>query len=194
MFFQCGRCPAAFKSAEIANPLAKIISENGLKQLHIAETEKYAHITYFLNGGAEASFEGEDRILVPSPSGGHYELTPEMSADKITESVLENLTKYNFIAVNFANADMVGHTGNFSATAKAIEKVDECVGKISSKVLELGGITLITSDHGNAEEKIYKFSGENKTKHSLNPVPFFLIGQDFKSSEPLDKEAIDQKY
>ena len=117
-----------------------------------------------------------------------------MSADKITESVLENLTKYNFIAVNFANADMVGHTGNFSATAKAIEKVDECVGKISSKVLELGGITLITSDHGNAEEKIYKFSGENKTKHSLNPVPFFLISQDFKSLSPLDREAIDQKY
>ena len=192
--FSSGQCPAAFKSAEIANPLAKIISENGLKQLHIAETEKYAHITYFLNGGAEASFEGEDRILVPSPSGGHYELTPEMSADKITESVLENLTKYNFIAVNFANADMVGHTGNFSATAKAIEKVDECVGKISSKVLELGGITLITSDHGNAEEKIYKFSGENKTKHSLNPVPFFLISQDFKSLSPLDREAIDQKY
>lgn len=189
-----GACPAAFKSAEIDNPLAKIISESGLKQLHIAETEKYAHITYFLNGGAEASFAGEDRILVPSPSGGHYELTPEMSADKITENVLENLTKYHFIAVNFANADMVGHTGDFSATVKAIEKADECVGKISSKVLELGGITVITSDHGNAEEKIYKFSGENKTKHSINPVPFFLIGQNFKSSEPLGGEAVARKY
>ena len=190
--FSSGQCPAAFKSAEIANPLAKIISASGLKQLHIAETEKYAHITYFLNGGAETSFEGEDRILAPSPEGGHYELTPGMSADKITESVLENLVKYHFIAVNFANADMVGHTGDFSATAKAIEKVDECAGKISSKVLELGGITIITSDHGNAEEKIYKFSGENKTKHSINPVPFFLIGQDFKSSEPLNKEEIDK--
>ena len=192
--FSSGQCPAAFKSAEIANPLAKIISENGLKQLHIAETEKYAHITYFFNGGAEASFEGEDRILAPSPEGGQYELTPEMSADKITKSILENLVKYHFIAVNFANADMVGHTGNLEATAKAIEKVDECVGKISSKVLELGGVTLITSDHGNAEEKIYKISGENKTEHSLNPVPFFLIGQDFKSSAPLSGEAVAQKY
>ncbi|MEK7069735.1 MAG: 2,3-bisphosphoglycerate-independent phosphoglycerate mutase, partial [Patescibacteria group bacterium] len=192
--FSTNSCPAAFKSAEIANPLAKIISENGLKQLHIAETEKYAHITYFLNGGTEMSFEGEDRILVPSPSGGHYELNPEMSADKITENVLENLRKYHFIAVNFANADMVGHTGDFEATAKAIEKVDGCVGKIASMVLELGGATIVTSDHGNAEEKIYKFSGENKTKHSLNPVPFFLIGQDFKSSEPLSREAVAQKY
>ena len=192
--FSANSCPAAFKSAEIENPLAKIISNNGLKQLHIAETEKYAHITYFLNGGAEASFEGEDRILAPSPAGGHYELTPEMSADKITEKVLENLAKYHFIAVNFANADMVGHTGNLEATARAIEKVDECVGKITSRVLDLGGVTVISSDHGNAEEKIYKFSGENKTKHSLNPVPFFLIGQNFKSSEPLNKEEIDKKY
>ena len=113
--FSANSCPAAFKSAEIENPLAKIISNNGLEQLHIAETEKYAHITYFLNGGAEASFEGEDRILAPSPAGGHYELTPEMSADKITEKVLENLAKYHFIAVNFANADMVGHTGNLGS-------------------------------------------------------------------------------
>ena len=165
-----------------------------MKQLHIAETEKYSNITYFLNGGAEASFEGEDRILVPSPSGGHYELSPEMSADKITESVLENLTKYHFIAVNFANADMVGHTGDFGATAKAIEKIDECVGKIASKVLELGGATVITSDHGNAEEKIYKFSGENKTKHSLNPVPFFLVSQVLKAPEPLGEEKVSQKY
>ena len=192
--FSDNSCPAAFKSAEVENPLAKIISAAGLKQLHIAETEKYAHITYFLNGGAEASFEGEDRILVPSPSGGHYELAPEMSADKITENVLESLRQYHFIAVNFANADMVGHTGDFEATAHAIEKVDECIGKITSKVLELGGATIITSDHGNAEEKIYKFSGENKTKHSLNPVPFFLIGQDFKSPESLGGKTIGQKY
>lgn len=187
-------CPAAFKSAEIANPLAKIISESGLKQLHIAETEKYAHITYFLNGGVETSFDGEDRILVPSPSSGHYELTPKMSADKITEKVLENLAKYHFIAVNFANADMVGHTGIFEATVKAMEKTDECAGKIVSRVLELGGAVVITSDHGNAEEKIYKFSGEKKTKHSINPVPFFLIGKDFKNAEPLDREGVDQKY
>ena len=192
--FSDNSCPAAFKSAEVENPLAKIISAAGLKQLHIAETEKYAHITYFLNCGAEASFENEDRTLVPSPSGGHYELTPEMSAGKIAENVLENLTKHHFIAVNFANADMVGHTGNFEATARAIEKVDECVGKITSKVLELDGVVVITSDHGNAEEKIYKFSGENKTKHSLNPVPFFLIGNDFKRNKELSGEEVDQKY
>lgn len=187
-------CPAAFKSAEIKNPLAKIISENGLKQLHIAETEKYAHITYFLNGGTETLFAGEERILVPSPQGGQYNEKPEMSADKITESVLENLTKYNFIAINFANADMVGHTGDMEATALAIEKIDECLGKIALAVLKLDGILIITSDHGNAEEKVYKFSGENKTKHSTNPVPFFLIGDEFKSKKELSKEGVDQKY
>lgn len=189
-----GSCPAAFKSAEIKNPMTKIISENGLKQLHIAETEKYAHITYFLNGGTETSFNGEDRILVPSPNSGHYDEKPEMSNDKITESVLENLTKYPFIAVNFANADMVGHTGNMEATARAIEKADECVGKIALNVLKLGGVLIITSDHGNAEEKIYKFSGENKTKHSTNPVPFFLIGDDFKRNKELNAEKVSQIY
>ncbi len=192
--FSANSCPAAFRSAEIENPLAKVISKRGLKQLHIAETEKYAHITYFLNGGMETSFEGEDRILVPSPAGGHYDLTPEMSADKIAENVLENLGKYDFVAVNFANADMVGHTGNFEATARAIEKIDKCVGKIASRVLGLGGVTVITSDHGNAEDKIYRFSGENKTKHSTNPVPFFLISQDFKRVEPLRQEEVKQKY
>ena len=189
-----GSCPAAFKSAEIENPLAKIISESGLRQLHIAETEKYAHITYFLNGGTEAPFDGEDRILVPSADGGHYDEKPEMSTSEITENVLENLAKYEFIAVNFANADMVGHTGNMEATAKAIEKVDECVGKIALNVLKLDGVLIITSDHGNAEEKVYKFSGENKTKHSINPVPFFLIGNDFKKSDELSGEGIDKNY
>ncbi len=189
-----GACPAAFKSSEIANPLAKIISENDLKQLHIAETEKYAHITYFLNGGTEKPFEGEERVLVPSPEGGHYEEKPEMSANEITKTVLENLTKYHFIAVNFANADMVGHTGNIEATAKAIEKIDECLGKIVLSVLKLDGVLIITSDHGNAEEKIYRFSGENKTKHSTNPVPFFLIGNDFKANKELTRQEIEQKY
>lgn len=189
-----GACPAAFKSAEIKNPLAKIISENGFKQLHVAETEKYAHITYFLNGGIETPFNGEDRALAPSPEGGHYEENPEMSADKITETVLENLTKYHFIAINFANADMVGHTGNITATAKAIEKIDECLGKIALNVLKLDGVLIITSDHGNAEEKIYRFSGENKTKHSINPVPFFLIGNDFKRGNELNKVEVEQKY
>jgi len=192
--FSQNTCPAAFKSAEIENPLAKIVSENGLKQIHIAETEKYAHITYFLNGGQEVSFKGEDRVLVPSPVGGGYDKTPEMSADKIVENIMESLEKYDFIAANFANADMVGHTGNLEATAKAIEKVDECVGKVSKAVLEKGGAMIITADHGNAEEKIYQFSGNKKTKHSLNPVPFFVIGKDLKKETPATNEEIEKKY
>lgn len=192
--FSQNTCPAAFKSAEIENPLAKIVSENGLKQIHIAETEKYAHITYFLNGGWEASFAGEDRILVPSPNGGGYDKTPEMSADKVVENIMESLEKYDFIAVNFANADMVGHTGNFEATAKALEKVDGCIGKVSKAVLEKGGVMIITADHGNAEEKIYQFSGNKKTKHSLNPVPFFVIGENFKKETALSERETEEKY
>lgn len=192
--FTANSCPAAFKSAEVENPLAKIISENNLSQLHIAETEKYAHITYFLNGGEEKSFPKENRVLVPSPSGGHYSLTPEMSTNKITENVIASALQYDFIAVNFANADMVGHTGDFEATVKAIEKVDECVGRLSAKILEIGGALVITSDHGNAEEKIYKFSGERKTEHSLNPVPFFLINQELKNTQPLNQAGIEKKY
>ncbi|RJQ32818.1 2,3-bisphosphoglycerate-independent phosphoglycerate mutase [Candidatus Parcubacteria bacterium] len=192
--FDSGICPAAFKSAEVVLPLAEVIANNGMTQLHIAETEKYAHITYFLNGGEETSFPKEDRILVPSPAGGRYDESPEMSADKVAENVLGNLDKYDFIAVNFANADMVGHTGNFEATAKAIEKVDECIGKIVSKILETDGVMIITADHGNAEEKVYKISGEKKSKHSNNPVPFFVIGKDFKRDEELSREGIDQRY
>lgn len=187
-------CPAAFRSAMIENPLAKVISENGLTQLHIAETEKYAHITYFINGGVENSFPGENRILVPSPDGGNYDAEPEMSADKVTENILANMSGYDFIVANFANTDTVGHTGNLEATVKAIEKVDECLGRIAAKALEAGGAMIITADHGNAEEKIYKVSGEKKTKHSANPVPFFLIGDGFKKSFPLNKKTIDEKY
>lgn len=187
-------CPAGFRSAMIENPLAKVISENSLTQLHIAETEKYAHVTYFLNGGIENSFSGENRILVPSPDGGRYDAMPEMSADKVTENILANISGYDFIVANFANADTVGHTGNLEATVKAIEKVDECLGRIAAKALEAGGAMIITADHGNAEEKIYKISGEKKTKHSTNPVPFFLIGDGFKRPSPLSKGAIDEKY
>jgi 2,3-bisphosphoglycerate-independent phosphoglycerate mutase len=184
----------AFKSAEVEQPLAKILSENGLKQLHIAETEKYAHITYFLNGGRETPFANEDRILVESPDVPSYDQAPEMSAKEITEDVVSNIGKYDFIAINFANADMVGHTGNFVATTKAFEVLDICVGKIMEKVLELGGAMIITSDHGNAEEKIYKVTGEEKTKHSINPVPFYLISSEAKKEKPASEEEIKESY
>lgn len=187
-------CPAAFKSAEISKSLAEMVSKNGLSQLHIAETEKYAHITYFLNGGIEESFAKEDRILVPSPESGCYDQCPEMSADKITQSILNNLDKYDFIAANFANADMVGHTGNQEATAKAISKIDECLGKISPVLEETGGVTVITADHGNAEEKKYHLSGEDRAKHSLNPVPFFIVGKDFKKHAPVAEKDAEEKY
>ncbi|MBI4691924.1 MAG: 2,3-bisphosphoglycerate-independent phosphoglycerate mutase [Candidatus Terrybacteria bacterium] len=185
-------CLTAFKSAEVEEPLARIIAENGLKQLHIAESEKYAHVTYFLNGGRETSFEGEERILVKSPETPSYALVPEMSAEKVTEAVLDNLEKYDFIVVNFANADMVGHTGKFEPTAKAIETIDRCLGKIIPAVLKINGVMVITADHGNAEEKIYKITGEEKSKHSINPVPLYLIATDFKrKKEETEKEIID---
>jgi 2,3-bisphosphoglycerate-independent phosphoglycerate mutase len=187
-------CLSAFKSANIETPLAKIISEAGLTQLHIAETEKYAHITYFLNGGQETPFEKEERILVPSLGISSYEEMPEMSAQKITEAIIANLSKYDFIVVNFANADIVGHTGNLEATTKAIEIIDECIGKILTKVLELNGALVITADHGNAEEKIYRLTGAKKTKHSLNPVPFFLISNDVKRKKPLEEKEIEKEY
>jgi 2,3-bisphosphoglycerate-independent phosphoglycerate mutase len=174
--------------------LARIISENGLRQLHIAETEKYAHITYFFNGGQERSFENEDRILIPSPNVSSYDQAPEMSALSITDAVIASLNKYDFVAVNFANADMVGHTGNFEATTKAMEILDECIGKILKKVLALNGILIVTADHGNAEEKIYKFTGEEKTEHSINPVPFYLINKDVKRKKPLREEKIKEEY
>ncbi|MEK7575984.1 MAG: 2,3-bisphosphoglycerate-independent phosphoglycerate mutase [Patescibacteria group bacterium] len=184
----------AFKSANIENPLVKIISDIGLNQLHIAETEKYAHITYFFNGGKEEPFEREERILIPSPEVESYEQTPEMSALETKNALLENILKYDFIAVNFANADMVGHTGNLEATARALETLDSCLKEIMEKVLEIDGALIVTSDHGNAEEKIYKMTGEKKSMHSLNPVPFYLISKEIKKLKPANQEKIDESY
>lgn len=184
----------AFESASVEHPLSEVVSRAGLKQLHIAESEKYAHVTFFINGGREKPFEGEDRILVPSPDVPSYNLAPEMSADKVTEAIIENLKKYDLIIVNFANADMVGHTGDFEATIKAIEKIDECLGKIFPKVLELGGAMAITADHGNAEEKRYLLTGEKKSMHAINPVPFYLIVKDFKREHPLEGGGVEKLY
>ncbi len=184
----------AFPPIEIKNPLAKIISLAGLKQLHIAETEKYAHVTYFFNGGHEVPFEKEDRILVPSPETPYYDEVPDMSAYKITDNVLKEMGNYDFIIVNFANMDMIGHTGNFDACIKAVEIVDDCIGKIMTKILEIGGTAIITSDHGNIEEKVYKLTGEKMTKHTDNPVPFYLVGNDWRREEALKPDEVIKFY
>lgn len=155
-------------------PLAQVLSENNLKQLHIAETEKYAHVTYFFNGGLEKPFPGEERILVPSPKVQTFDLAPEMSAKEITQKLMQIGDNYDFIVCNFANPDMVGHSGNIKATIKACETVDFCLGKIVKEFLSEEVVLLITGDHGNAEQMINPESGEPYTEHTTNPVPFIL--------------------
>ncbi|MFH1252734.1 MAG: 2,3-bisphosphoglycerate-independent phosphoglycerate mutase [Candidatus Uhrbacteria bacterium] len=163
----------------IKNTLAETISLAGLKQLHIAETEKYAHVTFFLNGTKEEPFSGEDRVIIPSPQVASYDQTPDMSTYEITNRVLKEIAgeKYDFIVMNFANPDMVAHTGNFEATIKANEGVDECLGKLTTAILNKGGVLLITGDHGNAEEVKNLRTGEIDKEHSTNPVPFIIIGK-----------------
>jgi len=167
----------AFYPDKIKDPLAKVLSENKLTQLHIAETTKYAHITYFLNGTIEEPFPGEDRIMVESPKVATFDKTPEMSAYQILDEVLANLKKYDFIAINFANLDMVGHTGNYEATKIATEVIDDVIGELAQAVLEKQGTMILTADHGNVEQKIDPVTGEISTKHTDNPVPFILISK-----------------
>ena len=170
----------AFKKAELKNTFGEYISEKGLTQLRIAETEKYAHVTFFFNGGEEKQYPGEDRILIQSPKVETYDLKPEMSAYEVTEKVVEaiNANKYNCIILNYANPDMVGHTGNLEAAIKAIETVDECVGKVVEAVNNQHGVLLITADHGNAEQMIDYKTGEPHTAHTTNPVPLILVGME----------------
>ncbi len=177
----------AFPTPHIQHPLASVISQAGIKQLHIAESEKYAHVTYFINGGQERPFKGEDRVLVPSPPVTSYQEQPAMSAHEILDRLISELQKetYGFYVVNFANADMVGHTGNLNATLKAVEVVDNCVGEIARIVLEQDGILCITSDHGNAEGLTDTTTGVMIKEHSALPVPFILVGKPFARSEPL---------
>ena len=168
----------AFKPTNLKNTFGEYISEKGLKQLRIAETEKYAHVTFFFNGGNEKQYEGEDRILVPSPKVETYDLKPEMSAFEVTEKVVEQIEskKYNSIILNFANPDMVGHTGNLEAAVKAVETIDECVGKIIKAINKVQGVLLITADHGTVEQMIDYKTGEPHTAHTTNPVPLILVG------------------
>lgn len=167
----------AFKPREIKNSLGEYLSKCGLTQLRVAETEKYAHITFFFNAGAENPYKNEDRIIINSPKVKTYDLKPEMSAYEVTEAVEKNIKtkKYNFIAVNYANADMVGHTGNLEAAVKALQTVDECVGKLVAEMKKIDGVTLVTADHGNAE-KMLDEKGLPFTAHTLSKVPLSVIG------------------
>lgn len=175
----------AFPPQYITEPLAKVISNSGKTQFHIAESEKYAHATYFFNGGMEAPLPKEDRVTVPSPAVPDYDQKPEMAAYEITEKILLALDKqkYDFIVVNFANGDMVGHTGNLKATVRAIEVLDECIGKIAGKVLELDGTMVITADHGNCEEMINLETKQIDTEHSTNPVPLWIVGKAYRAAD-----------
>ncbi len=162
------------------NVLAEVVSKAGLKQLHIAETQKYAHITFFLNGLIEEPFPGEDRLIIPSPRVSSFEEKPEMSAKEITKKVLNAIDegKHDFIAINFANGDMVGHTGNLEATVEAVELLDKCVGEIVEKTLLKNGALVITADHGNAEEIFNLQTGGMDKEHSTNPVPVYIVSSD----------------
>ena len=169
----------AFKKEQIKNTLGEVVSKNKGTQLRIAETEKYAHVTFFFNGGEEKQYEGEERILVPSPKVETYDLKPEMSAYEVTQKVVEaiNSKKFNLIILNFANPDMVGHTGSLPAAIKAVETIDECVGKIVEAILPQKANLIITADHGNAEQMIDYKTGEPHTAHTTNLVPLILISE-----------------
>lgn len=172
----------AYRAESYVNTLGEYVSKNGCNQLRIAETEKYAHVTFFFNGGIEAPNKGEDRVLVPSPKVATYDLQPEMSAHEVTAKVIKALEedKYHMIILNFANPDMVGHTGIVEAAIKAIETVDECLGKIVNKVLDKDGTVFITADHGNAETMIDYSTGKPMTAHTNNLVPFVYVAKDAK--------------
>ncbi|MBQ7901128.1 MAG: 2,3-bisphosphoglycerate-independent phosphoglycerate mutase, partial [Clostridia bacterium] len=170
----------AFKPQKLENTLGEYLSNKGLKQLRIAETEKYAHVTFFFNGGVEKVYDGEDRILVNSPKVATYDLQPEMSAYEVTDKLLAALDTdaYDVVILNFANCDMVGHTGVMEAAVKAVEAVDECIGKVVDKVVEKDGIIFITADHGNAEQMLDPKDNSVFTAHTTNVVPFIGIGLD----------------
>ena len=170
----------AFHKVSIDNTFGQFLAAHGLKQARIAETEKYAHVTFFFNGGVEEPNEGEDRILVNSPKVATYDLQPEMSANQVCDKLVDAITggKYDVIIINFANPDMVGHTGVEAAAIKAVETVDSCVGRAVEAVKKMDGAMFICADHGNAEQLIDYVNGGSFTAHTTNPVPFLLVNYD----------------
>lgn len=183
----------AFPPEDIKNSLGEILSVHEKKQLRIAETEKYAHVTYFFNGGKEKAFPGEEHVLIPSQTVAHFDEVPEMSSPQITDALIENIEKgeYDFILVNYANADMVGHTGNEEASIKAVEATDKSLSILIPAILKAGGAAIITSDHGNVEELKKSSTGEIDTEHSTNPIPLWYITPDNhreKSAEEMMRE------
>ncbi len=174
----------AFPPEQLTMTLGEYLSKSGKTQLRIAETQKYAHVTFFFNGGEETTFEGEDRILIKSPDVETFDMKPEMSAFEVTDAVVEAIEsdKYDVIILNYANCDMVGHTGIFDAAKTAVEAVDTCVGRMVDAILAKGGAALITADHGNAD-KMYEPDGSAFTAHTTNPVPFIVVGEDCELRE-----------
>ena len=172
----------AFKPQSLSNTFGEYISSLGLKQFRIAETEKYAHVTFFFNGGVEQPYEGEDRFLIPSPKVATYDLKPEMSAYEVTEKAVKEIESgdYDVMILNFANSDMVGHTGVMDAAVKAVRVVDECVGKVVDAVLRVNGQAIVTADHGNSDMMIDPATHEPFTAHTTNPVPVIIIGEKTK--------------
>ena len=171
--------PSAYKPEALTNVLGEYLANNGKTQLRIAETEKYAHVTFFFSGGREEPFAGEERILIPSPNVATYDLQPQMSAPEVTEKIVDAIEnqRYDVIIVNYANGDMVGHTGVFSAAVAAVECLDSCVGRIVTALDKVGGEALITADHGNVEQMADESTGQAHTAHTCEPVPFIYVGK-----------------
>jgi 2,3-bisphosphoglycerate-independent phosphoglycerate mutase len=167
----------AYPPRDVTTPLAAVLAAHGRRQFHTAETEKYPHVTYFFNGGREAPFPGEERRMVPSPRVATYDLQPEMSAGPLTDGLVARIEQGvdDFIIVNYANGDMVGHTGVFAAAVAAVETVDACVGRVVEATLARGGALLVTADHGNADEMVDRVTGAPHTAHTTNPVPFIVV-------------------
>ncbi|MEQ8235630.1 MAG: 2,3-bisphosphoglycerate-independent phosphoglycerate mutase [Syntrophomonadaceae bacterium] len=179
------KAPVAFMPQNLDHTLGQVLAAEGLKQLRIAETEKYAHLTFFFNGGIEEANPGEERILIPSPQVSTYDLQPEMSARLITDRVLEEIDRdyYDIVFINYANGDMVGHTGILDAATLAIKTLDECIGRVAERVLAKKGFMIITADHGNAERMVDPDTKVPFTAHTTSPVPFILVGEAFRGLE-----------
>jgi len=178
-------CDVLIESQNIENTLSEVLSKNNMSQLRIAETEKYAHITFFFNAGKESPYKNEDRVLISSPKIATYDLKPEMSAYEMTDRVILEIesNKYDFIVINYANADMVGHTGNYEATIKAIQHIDSCLKKLTDSILRKNGTLLITADHGNAEIMFDNNKNSTYTSHTTNPVPLIMVGDCFDKKD-----------